>query len=169
MDNRSGDAGFLNNQTRCDDHAEYSTGEMGTEDVSAGPNEGQSQNSTFPRSRQRRRRRKPKRENHRFRSPEVVTPEEERNPLASDGFLINGSVNNGAASPFAQSPAFGNNRNSANGLYTGGIGVLLGNAAFDARPFSLTGQNTPKASYNRATAVATFGGPLRIPICSKNR
>jgi hypothetical protein len=95
--------------------------------------------------------------------PEVVSPEEERNPLGSDGFLINGSVNNGAASPFAQSPAFGNNRNSANGLYTGGIGVLLGNAAFDARPFSLTGQNTPKASYNRLTAVATFGGPLRIP------
>jgi hypothetical protein len=29
---------------------------------------------------------------------------------ASDGLLINGSVNNGAASPFAQSAAFGNNR-----------------------------------------------------------
>lgn len=94
---------------------------------------------------------------------DAATPEEERNPLASDGLLINGSVNNGAASPFAQSPAFGNNRNGANGLYTGGIGVLLGNAAFDARPFSLTGQNTPKASYSRVTTVATFGGPLRIP------
>ena len=35
---------------------------------------------------------------------------------ASDGFLINGSQNNGASSPFAQSNAFGNNRRGG-GLY----------------------------------------------------
>ena len=95
--------------------------------------------------------------------PEARTPEEDLNQQASDGFLINGSVNNGAASPFAQLAAFGNNRNGAKGLYNGGIGVILDNSAFDARPFSLTGQNTPKASYNRITGVATLGGPLRIP------
>src|SRR5947208_9171191 len=33
-----------------------------------------------------------------------------RNFNAADGLLINGSVNNGAASPFAQMAAFGNNR-----------------------------------------------------------
>lgn len=91
------------------------------------------------------------------------TSEEESNPLNSPGFLINGSTNNGAASPFAQLPAFGNNRNGSNGLYTGGIGVIVGNSVFDARPFSLSGQNTPKPSYSRVTAVATLGGPLKIP------
>jgi hypothetical protein len=97
------------------------------------------------------------------KAPESKTSQEDLNQLASDGLLINGSVNNGAASPFAQIAAFGNNRNGAKGLYTGGIGMILGNAALDARPFSLSGQNTPKAAYNRMTGVATFGGPLRIP------
>jgi trimeric autotransporter adhesin len=87
---------------------------------------------------------------------------EDVNQLASDGLLINGTVNNGAASPFAQIAAFGNNRNGAKGLYTGGIGMLLDNSALDARPFSLTGQSTPKPSYNRITGVVTFGGPLKI-------
>jgi hypothetical protein len=82
---------------------------------------------------------------------------------ASDGFLINGSVNNSAASPFAQPFAFGNNRNAARGLYNGGIGLIFDNSALDARPFSLSGQNTPKPAYNRITGMATLGGPLRIP------
>ena len=34
-----------------------------------------------------------------------------------DGFLINGSVNNGAASPFAQAAAFGNNRRGRGSLF----------------------------------------------------
>ena len=89
--------------------------------------------------------------------------DDDLNQQASDGFLINGSVNNGSASPFAQLAAFGNNRNGAKGLYNGGLGIILGNSALDARPFSLTGQNTPKASYNRIIGVATLGGPLRIP------
>ena len=37
---------------------------------------------------------------------------------ASDNFLINGSQNNGAASPFAQSQAFGNNRRNLRGSTT---------------------------------------------------
>ena len=82
---------------------------------------------------------------------------------AADGLLINGSVNNGAASPFAQMAAFGNNRNGAKGLYNGGVGIILDNSALDARPFSLSGLNLPKVAYNRVTGVATLGGPLRIP------
>lgn len=88
--------------------------------------------------------------------------------LASNGFLINGSVNNGAASPFAQFPAFGNHRPGAGGLYNGGIGIIFGNSALDARPFSLTGQNTPKANYNLLTGLATLGGPLKIPHVIRN-
>ena len=82
---------------------------------------------------------------------------------AADGLLINGSVNNGAASPFAQAPAFGNNRFGARRLYNGGIGFTVDNSALDARPFSLTGQETAKAAYNRMTGMLTFGGPLQIP------
>ncbi len=40
---------------------------------------------------------------------------------ANDGMVINGSVNNAAASPIAQSPAFGNNRRQGRSLYSGGI------------------------------------------------
>jgi hypothetical protein len=94
--------------------------------------------------------------------------EDELSRQAADGFLINGSANNGAASPFAQARAFGNNRTGGKGLYTGGIGVILDNSALDARPFSLTGQDTPKAAYSRITGVAALGGPLRIPHLFKN-
>jgi hypothetical protein len=97
------------------------------------------------------------------KATDTPTSEDDLHQQATDGFLINGSVNNGAASPFAQLAAFGNNRNGAKGLYNGGIGVIFDNSSLDARPFSLTGQNTPKASYNRITGVATLGGPFRIP------
>lgn len=93
-------------------------------------------------------------------------PEEKKQPVeaaADDGFLINGSINNGADSPFSQSPVFGNNRRGGRGLYTGGIGFTLGNSATDARPFSLTGQQSPKPSYNRMQGLLSLGGPLRIP------
>jgi len=82
---------------------------------------------------------------------------------AADGFLINGSSQNGAASPFAQLPAFGNNRNGSKGLFNGGIGMTLDNSALDAQQFSITGQNSPKLSYSRLTGMAALGGPIQIP------
>jgi hypothetical protein len=82
---------------------------------------------------------------------------------AADGFLINGSVNNGAASPFAQPRAFGNNRPGQRSLYNGGFAVALGNSAWDARPFSFTADRAPKPSYTDAQVSGTFGGPLKIP------
>ncbi|HEX4749551.1 MAG TPA: carboxypeptidase regulatory-like domain-containing protein [Bryobacteraceae bacterium] len=82
---------------------------------------------------------------------------------ANDGFLINGSANNSAASPFAQSAVFGNNRNAGKGLYNGSLGVIVDNSFWDANSYSLTGQNTPKPSYNHFSGVATLGGPLKIP------
>ena len=82
---------------------------------------------------------------------------------AADGLLINGSVNNADTSPFALSPAFGNRRPGSRGLYNGSIGAISGNSIFDARPYSLTGQQTPKGAYNRITTMVALGGPLRIP------
>lgn len=97
------------------------------------------------------------------KSPETNTSEDSLSQRAADGLLINGSVNNGATSPLAQFAAFGNARSGAGGLYNGGIGFIFDNSALDARPYSLSGQDSPKAAYNRVTAVATFGGPLNIP------
>ncbi len=94
---------------------------------------------------------------------EAPKPQEDPAPLPSDGLLINGSVNNAATSQFSLAPAFGNNRTGKKGLYTGGIGVILGNSALDARPYSLSGQTTPKPQYNRFTGIVTLGGPLNIP------
>jgi hypothetical protein len=87
---------------------------------------------------------------------------------AEDGLLINGSVNNGASSPFALFPAFGNNRNGSRSLYNGGLGIFVDNSVWDARQFSLTGQDTYKYPYNHFTGTAYFGGPLRIPHLIKN-
>ena len=81
----------------------------------------------------------------------------------SDGFLINGSVNNGLASPFAQAGAFGNYRPGRRSLYNGSLGLIFGNSFWDARAFSLTGQDTPKPAYTRAQGLLSFGGPLKIP------
>jgi hypothetical protein len=83
----------------------------------------------------------------------------------SDGFLINGSVNNGANTPFAQSAAFGNNRRGIRSLYNGNVGLTnVDIAAWDAQQFNINGQsNLEKPSYQRLTGVAAFGGPVRIP------
>jgi len=87
---------------------------------------------------------------------------------AADGFLINGSVNNGAASPFAQLAAFGNNRRSGRSLYNGGVAAILGSSRWDARPFSFTDQDTPKPDYSDVQVMGQFGGPLKIPGLLKN-
>ena len=94
--------------------------------------------------------------------------QDELTTSAADGLLINGSVNNSAASPFAQLPAFGNNRTGSKSLYSGGVGISFDNSALDARPFSLTGQNTPKPGYNRVTGLLALGGPLEIPHLFKH-
>ena len=87
--------------------------------------------------------------------------DDEMRSRAADGLLINGSVNNSASSPFALSPAFGNNR-YAQGMYFGSLGAILSNSALDARPFSITGLETPKPEFSDVTAVANFGGPIKI-------
>jgi hypothetical protein len=100
------------------------------------------------------------------KSDEVVEapkPPDDSAPQSSDGFVVNGSVNNAATSQFTTAPAFGNARKGVKSLYTGGLALILDNSALDARPYSLTGQDTPKSAYNRVTGGATFGGPLNIP------
>jgi hypothetical protein len=94
---------------------------------------------------------------------EMPKPSEEASRQADDGLLVNGSVSNAATSRFSLAQAFGNTRKGVAGLYTGGLALIFDNSALDARPFSLSGLNSPKATYNRITGVITFGGPIDIP------
>jgi trimeric autotransporter adhesin len=87
---------------------------------------------------------------------------------AADSFLVNGTANNGASTPFAISPAFGNFRKGPGSLYNASLGAIIGSAALDARPYSLTGVDTPKPDYRRMTGLFAFGGPLRIPHLLRN-
>jgi trimeric autotransporter adhesin len=100
-------------------------------------------------------------------APQASPVPDELAQRAADGFLVNGSINNGAASPFAQLPAFGNNRRGQRGLYNGNLGVIINNSNFDARNYSLTGQATPKPAYNRLQALISLGGPIKIPGLTK--
>ena len=82
---------------------------------------------------------------------------------AADGLLINGSVNNGASTPFAQPRAFGNARPNQRSLYTYAAGFQFGSSALDARPYSLTGARSPKRDYTDLQGLGTFQGPVRLP------
>jgi hypothetical protein len=83
---------------------------------------------------------------------------------AADGLLINGSLDNGNSTLFAQPRGFGNNRpRPPAGVYSYAAGLQLGNSAWDARPFSLTGATTSTPSYTDMQALGTFGGPIRLP------
>ena len=88
---------------------------------------------------------------------------------ANDGFLVNGSVNNGAASPFAQFAAFGNNRRRPGALYNAQAGITATSSRWDANPYSMTGQQTVVPDYNNLHFVGMFQGPLRIPRLLPNR
>jgi hypothetical protein len=90
-------------------------------------------------------------------------PADETNEQAADGLLINGSDNNAATSKYSLSSAFGNHRPARRGIYTGGFVSAVSNSAFDARPYSLTGFQVPKAAYSRVIAGVSVGGPLMIP------
>jgi hypothetical protein len=88
---------------------------------------------------------------------------EELQRRAADGFLINGSALNGAASAFAQASTFGNARRGGRRLYTYAFSLTDSNSVLDAANYSLAGQRTPKPPFNNMTGTISFGGPLRIP------
>jgi hypothetical protein len=93
-------------------------------------------------------------------APEITSELEQR---AADGFLINGSALNGAASRFSQAPTFGNARKGGRRLYTYAVALSDSNSVLNAANYSLTGQHTPKPPFNNVTGTISFGGPLKIP------
>jgi hypothetical protein len=84
---------------------------------------------------------------------------------ATDGLVVNGSVNNGAATPFAQLANFGNNRRGGRSLYNYQLGFVAGNSAWDAQSYGTTRQ----PSYNDLQINGGFGGPLRLPFVRNDR
>lgn len=82
---------------------------------------------------------------------------------AATGLVVNGSVNNGAASAYAQMASFGNNRRGPASLYNGALGITFNTSALDAASYSQLGIATPKPSYNDATLFGYVGGPLGLP------
>jgi hypothetical protein len=81
---------------------------------------------------------------------------------AADAFLINGSDNNAAASPFGLPARIGNNVR-ATPIFRGNAGLTLDNSGLNARSYSFTGQNTLEPSYNRLNGSFIISGPLIIP------
>jgi hypothetical protein len=79
-------------------------------------------------------------------------------PAAGDALLVNGSVSNGI-----ERRAIGNARKGPGSAYRGDFSTIVDNSALNARNFSITGQDTPKAAYNHLRFGFTFGGPLSIP------
>ncbi len=59
--------------------------------------------------------------------------------------------------------SFGNGRRNARPRYNGNVAFIFDNSVWDARAFSLTGQDTAKPSTANARMTAMFGGPLKIP------
>ena len=82
---------------------------------------------------------------------------------AAEGLLINGSLNNGASTPFALPRGIGNNRPRPRGIYSYAAGFQMGSSAWDARPFSLIGSSAARPSYADTQSLGTFQGPLRVP------
>lgn len=82
---------------------------------------------------------------------------------AATGLVVNGSVNNGAASPFSQAASFGNNRRGPGLFYNGNAGVNFDTSAWDARSFSPGTLTDPKPSYNQLSILGNVGGPIGIP------
>jgi hypothetical protein len=77
--------------------------------------------------------------------------------------VMNGSVVNGAATPFAQPRAFGNNRPRQGAPYTGLVSGVFTDSAWNARPFSFAGPDLPAPFTGNAQFEFVLGGPLRVP------
>jgi hypothetical protein len=94
-------------------------------------------------------------------------PPDDQSAEAADRLLINGSVINGAATPFALQRAFGTAR-APRSPYRGTASIAFNSSLFDAQPYSLTGHDMLDPAYARGQAVVTIGGPLQIPKLFRN-
>jgi hypothetical protein len=59
--------------------------------------------------------------------------------------------------------SFGNGRRDRRMQYNGNAAFILDNSVWDARSYSINGQETAKPAYAKARATMMLGGPLKIP------
>jgi hypothetical protein len=59
--------------------------------------------------------------------------------------------------------SFGNARRNPRAQYNGNAAFTLDNSVWDARSYSINGQDTAKPAYAKARATIMFSGPLKIP------
>jgi hypothetical protein len=64
--------------------------------------------------------------------------------------------------------SFGNGRRNPRAQYNGNAAFTLDNSVWDARAYSINGQDTAKPAYAKARATVMFGGPLKIPKLFEN-
>ena len=86
---------------------------------------------------------------------------------ATEGLLVNGSVNNAATSRYTLAPRFGNTA-SGKSLYTFGANLRIDTSALDAKSYSLTGIDTPKPDTSQITGGFALQGPLKVPGLLRN-
>ena len=102
----------------------------------------------------------------------AAPPPEETRPAdpstgAADGFVIAGSVNNGASTPFALSQRFGNTIASGRPRYFTTLTFNGNSSALNATPYSIAPiRNNP--DYSSLNVNAQVQGPLQIPGLIKN-
>ena len=78
---------------------------------------------------------------------------------SSDAFVVNGSTSNGI-----ERRAIGNGRKGPRSQFSGGIDFRgFDTDIWDARSYSITGQDTPRSPYTHFTAGGFLQGPLWIP------
>jgi hypothetical protein len=99
--------------------------------------------------------------------PASPSQDDTADPLPALPDIVNGSVVNAAASPFAQPRAFGNNRPGRPSLYNGSVNATFGNSAWNARPFTFGDVRGPVPAYGDTQIGFSLGGPLRIPSLVK--
>jgi len=86
---------------------------------------------------------------------------------AADGFVIAGSVNNGASTPFALSQRFGNVITQGRQRYFTTLTFTGNSSALNATPYSLTTVRS-NPDYSSLNVNAQVQGPLQIPGLIKN-
>ncbi len=99
--------------------------------------------------------------------PPPPPPSEEVAQRASEGILVNGSVNNAATSPFSLAAGFGNTR-SGRSLYNYGFNLSATNSALNAKPYSLSGVDTSIPNTSLLTGGFQLQGPIKIPHLLRN-
>jgi hypothetical protein len=96
-----------------------------------------------------------------------AAPQDDNSQRATDGLLVNGSVNNAATSQFSLAQRFGNTA-SGKSLYNFSLFVRDENSALDAQSDSLSGYTTPKPQTNQLTVGVNVQGPIKIPHLVRN-